>query len=220
MKLPLPIKYSLRSCLVGLVYFITQSPSFGEITPAQVQFFETKIRPVLADACYDCHSKESGKSKGGLTLDTKVGLRLGGNTGPGLVPFKPGESILMDAMLWRDSDLEMPPEQKLPSNVLVDFRRWIEMGAPDPRDGGIPKVVHSEIDIEEGRKFWSFQKPQKAMPPRVNDPEWGRTDVDRFIYAKLQAAGMTPAKVANPTDLVRRISYDLAGLPPTLEYVS
>ena len=220
MKLPLPLKNSLQSCLIGLVYLITQSSSFGEITPAQVQFFETKIRPVLADACYECHSKESGKSKGGLTLDTKVGLRLGGNTGPGLVPFKPRESILMDAMLWRDNDLEMPPEQKLPTHVLNDFRKWIEMGAPDPRDGGIPKVVNSEIDIEEGRKFWSFQKPQKTVAPRVNDPEWGRTDVDRFIYAKLQAHGMTPAKVANPSDLVRRISYDLAGLPPTLEYVS
>ena len=190
-----------------------------EIPQEQLAFFEAKIRPVLVDACYECHSKEAGKSKGGLNVDSKVGLELGGGSGQGIVPFKPDESVLMDAILWRDKDLEMPPEQKLPANVIEDFRKWIEMGAPDPR-GGQVQAVETEIDIEAGRQFWSFQKPRKSEPPRVSVTEWGKADVDRFVYAKLKEKGMAPAGLAKPGDLVRRLSYDLVGLPPTVEYVN
>lgn len=189
----------------------------SDIPSDQFEFFERKIRPVLVDSCYECHSKESGRNKGGLVLDTRVGLRQGGSQGPGVVPFKPDESVLMKAITWSDGDLEMPPEQKLPANVIADFHRWIEMGAPDPRDGGTPKVVSTEIDIEEGRKFWAFQKPRKPTPPSVEDSEWVRTDVDKFVFAKLREKGMKPAGVADPTDLLRRLSCDLTGLPPTAE---
>lgn len=198
------------------VSLLTSSATSRSDIPAdQLDFFEKKIRPVLVDSCYECHSKESGRDKGGLVLDTRVGLRQGGSQGAGVVPFKPDESVLMKAITWSDSDLEMPPEQKLPAHVIADFRKWIVMGAPDPRDGGTPKVVNTEIDIEVGRKFWSFQKPQPSAPPAVDDAEWAKTDVDKFVFAKLREKGMKPAGVAESTDLLRRLSYDLTGLPPT-----
>ena len=189
--------------------------SHPDIPADQLEFFEKKIRPVLVDSCHECHSKESGRDKGGLVLDTRVGLLQGGSQGAGVVPFKPDESVLMKAITWSDSDLEMPPEQKLPAHVIEDFRKWIEMGAPDPRDGGTPKRVNTEIDIEAGRKFWSFQKPRNSPPPAADNSEWSKTEVDKFIFAKLREKGMTPAEVADPTDLLRRLSYDLTGLPPT-----
>ena len=200
---------------VQMAAAVSTSRSHPDIPADQLAFFENKIRPVLVDSCYECHSKKEGRDKGGLTLDTRVGLRQGGSLGPGVVPFKPEESVLMKAITWSDSDLEMPPEQKLPAHAIEDFRKWIRMGAPDPRDGGTPKVVKTEIDIEDGRKFWAFQKPRKPTPPSVVDPEWAKTDVDRFVFTKLREEGMTPAGIAKPTDLLRRLSYDLTGLPPT-----
>lgn len=195
---------------------VTSSATSQSNIPAdQLEFFEKKIRPVLVDSCYECHSKESGRDKGGLVLDTRIGLLQGGSQGPALIPFKPTESVLLKAITWSDEDLEMPPEQKLPAHVIADFRKWIEMGAPDPRDGGTPKMVKTEIDIEEGRKFWSFQKPEPTSPPTIRNSEWAKNDVDKYIYAKLRENGMQPAGVAEPGDLLRRLSYDLTGLPPT-----
>lgn len=146
-----------------------------ELTPDQTKFFETKIRPVLIDSCYECHSKKAGQNKGGLTLDTKVGLRQGGNSGPGVVPKNLDESVIWIAVSHGEPDYKMPPKSKLPPNVMADFKTWIQMGAPDPRDDGLPSVVTTSIDIEEGRKFWSFQKPVKTTPPAVFDREWSRT---------------------------------------------
>ncbi|MEM0898230.1 MAG: PSD1 and planctomycete cytochrome C domain-containing protein [Verrucomicrobiota bacterium] len=171
---------------------------------------------MLIDSCYECHSKEAGQSKGGLSLDSRVGLRQGGNTGPAVVSGNLEESWLWLAVSHAEPDYEMPPKSKLPNDVIVDFRTWIEMGAPDPREG--EKEVTTEIDIEEGKKFWSFQPPVRQTPPIVDEPAWSRTDVDRFVFERLQKEGLQPSKPGDARSILRRLSFDLIGMPPTVEF--
>ena len=179
----------------------------------EVKFFEAKIRPVFADYCYKCHSADE-KIKGGLQLDTREGLRHGGDSGPALVPGNPEESLLWTAISWQDEDYEMPPKQKLSESIRADFRKWIEMGAPDPREGE-KIVLRTEIDIAEGRQFWSFQKPEKTSLPAVEAVDWPQSEVDRFLLAALEEEGLVPARDAEADALLRRLYIDLIGLPPT-----
>ena len=184
----------------------------------QIEFFEKRIRPALVKHCYDCHSTESDKVKGGLLLDTREASRLGGDTGPAVVPFKTEESLLLTAIRYEDGDLEMPPKYKLEASVVADFEEWIEMGAPDPREkkavGDTTQHYSNTIDIEEGRKHWAYQKPQKPAVPAVADPSWTRNPIDAFVAAGHAAKGVTPAPDADPRSLLRRLSFDLTGLPP------
>ncbi|WP_152050402.1 DUF1553 domain-containing protein [Tautonia marina] len=185
-----------------------------------VQFFETKIRPVLIEKCYRCHSVEAdqaGKLKGGLLLDHREGLLLGGASGPAVVPGNVDESLLIDAL--RYDLLQMPPEGKLPETIVNDFVTWIEQGAPDPRtgDGAVPRSA--EMDIEAGRDHWAYQPPRIAPVPDVNDSTWPRNDIDRFILARLEAEGLRPVSDADRITLIRRLSYDLVGLPPSPEEI-
>lgn len=199
----------LFTWIVGSV--LAQSPP-----PEQVQFFESKIRPVLVDSCFECHSKEAGQSKGGLTLDSRVGLRQGGNSGPGVVEGNLEESWLWLSISHTEPDYEMPPKSKLPDAVLADFKAWIEMGAPDPREG--EKEVVSEINIEEGKQFWSFQTPRRPQLPAVDESAWSRTPIDRFVYAKLESEGLAPSNPAAADVVLRRLCYDLIGMPPTIDF--
>jgi hypothetical protein len=185
-------------------------------TADQLAFFEKKIRPVLVGQCYACHSEEAKKDKGSLRLDTRDGIRKGGDTGPAVVPGDPKRSLLLTA-LRQTAELKMPPKSKLTDEVVADFEKWIATGAADPRDGA--KAVAREIDIEKGRQFWAFQPPKKVAPPAVRDAAWPRTDVDRFLLAGLEAKGLQPVADADPHALVRRIYFDLTGLPPTPEDV-
>lgn len=197
---------------------ILGSPGWAQeekLSEEQVKFFEAKIRPALSEYCYQCHSADE-KIKGGLQLDTRAGLRHGGDSGEILVPGKPDESLLWTAITWADEDYEMPPKQKLPASVIADFRKWIEMGAPDPRVSE-KIVIKTEIDVEEGRKFWSFQKPSLPSVPAVEDDKWARSDLDRFLLRRLEEKKLSPARDANPEVLLRRLYFDLIGLPPTTE---
>jgi len=193
------------------------------ITPDQLQFFEKNIRPVLVQSCYKCHSSEpTAKVKGGLTLDTKQATLLGGESGhPGVTPGSVAQSTIYEAMTWKNEDMQMPPKQKLPDDVVANFKKWIEMGAPDPRES---KVVNASggkrvIDMDEGRKHWSFQKPVKHEPPAVKTEGWARTPIDQFVLAGMEANGMHPVRDADRPTLIRRISFDLTGLPPTPDEV-
>jgi hypothetical protein len=177
-----------------------------------VEFFESKVRPVLVEQCYRCHSVQAGKSKGGLTLDTRAAVLKGGNTGPAIVPGKPEKSLLL-AAIRHDGDLKMPPKTKLPDAVINDLRRWIEMGAPDPRERAAATV--SNIDWTRAREFWSFRPVRKPALPAVKDGAWSKTDTDRFILARLEAAGLSPSAAADKRTLIRRATFDLTGLPPT-----
>lgn len=179
----------------------------GTALPEDTAFFEAKIRPVLVRHCYECHSLESGKAKGGLVLDTRQGIRLGGDTGPAVVPGESAKSLLLSAIKHSDPDLEMPPKKpRLPEQVIADFEAWIKAGAADPRESAMKAAERPPVDLKSGRKFWSYQKPRSA----------GGT-IDGFIQAKLKENGLEPAPVAEPVIILRRLYFDLIGLPPTPE---
>lgn len=184
---------------------------------SDLDFFESKIRPVLVENCYECHSVEAanrGKQKGGLLLDSKDGIRTGGDTGPAVVPGNVSGSLLLKAL--RQEDLEMPPKGKLSDEIIADFTRWIERGAVDPREGSTKPLKSTRIDASD---HWAFQVPQKPNLPTVGDSKWGRSEIDRFILHQLETRQLSPVPSASPEVLVRRIYFNLLGLPPTPEQV-
>lgn len=192
----------------------TESPLADKpATAEQLAFFEKKIRPVLVDQCYSCHSADASKVKGGLLLDTRDGLRKGGDSGPGVVAGDADASLLVRALRHQDDNLKMPPKEKLADSVIADFERWVAMGAPDPRT--ISAKATTSISIEEGRKFWSFQPPKKAKAPAIKDESWPADDIDRFIRSAQEAKGVHPVGDADPRTLIRRLYFDLIGLPPS-----
>ena len=190
-----------------------------KISDEQTKFFETKIRPVLARECYSCHSTRS-QVKGGLWLDTKVGVRDGGDSGPAVVPGDLDESLLWSAI--NHEDYRMPPGKKLSRDTIEDFRQWIEMGAPDPRVQAIAQVntTITQADIEQGKNFWAFKNPAAPMIPAVKNDRWPLTDIDHFILRQLEENGLQPSDDADATTFLRRLSYDLIGLPPTPDQIS
>lgn len=192
-------------------------PATAETKPTaeQLEFFEKKIRPVLADQCYKCHSEKATKVKGGLVLDTREGIRRGGDSGPAVVPGDLKESILIEAVRYANKDFAMPPKKeggKLPDAVIKDFEDWVKMGAPDPRDGAA-KVV-KKYDKEAAKQWWAFQPPKQTPVPQPKNAAWAHGDIDRFLLGALEAKKMTPAGDADPATLLRRIYFDLTGLPP------
>lgn len=210
------MQYALR-VLCWLTFTI---PALGQAPDrAGIEFFEAKIRPILVEKCYACHSAEAAqnkKLKGGLLLDTRAGIQRGGDSGPAVVPGKVEDSLLISAL--RHESFEMPPTGKLPDAVIADFVKWVEMGAPDPREGEAAPVG-SQIDIAAGRSFWAFQRLKKIPPPEVNNKAWVRTPIDRFILARQEALGLHPTPEANRRTLIRRVYFDLLGLPPTPEQI-
>jgi hypothetical protein len=210
------VQHFARSLAVlGVGIILTAGPARAADKPpkaAQIAFFEKNIRPVLVKECYTCHATTAKKIKGGLTLDTRSGLREGGDSGPAIVPGKPSQSLLLKAIKHQHETLKMPPKKKLPDAVIADFEKWIAMGAPDPRDGD--KAGKYEINIKKGRKFWSFRPPKKMPPPKVQSTAWPRGAIDRFLLAGLEAKGLKPVADAGPRALLRRLYFDLTGLPP------
>jgi len=186
------------------------------LSPEHLAFFEQKIRPVLTEHCYQCHSaeaKQNKKLKGGLYLDSRAGLLTGGDTGPAIVAGKSDKSLLMTAIRWQDTDIEMPPKKKLPDEIIADFAKWIDMGAPDPRMDAAP-ASKRVIDIKQGREHWAFKPLLTTPPPNVKNSAWVRTPIDRYILARQESAGVVPSGPINRERLLRRIYFDLTGMPP------
>ncbi len=173
-------------------------------------FFEKKIRPVLETQCMGCHNGKLDAPFGGLRLDTKAATLKGGDSGPILVPGVPEESLILRALSYENRKLQMPPTGRLSDAIIEDFRQWIAMGAPDPRIE-IPTAV---IKLET-RPNWAFILPGKTEVPKVSDTSWPRTDIDRFLLARLEAKQIRPAPPVGRREFIRRISFDLTGLPPT-----
>jgi cytochrome c553 len=189
-------------------------------SPDAVAFFERKIRPILVEHCQACHSAEaekSGKLKGGLRVDSKAALRLGGDSGPAVVEGDPANSLLLSAM--RYDGLEMPPKGKLPDAVVADFEAWIKAGAADPRTDSVP-VKRAEIDVQAGRQHWAYRLPEFHTAPLVVRRSTTLTPYDAFLAARWESQGVEPAGTAAPTTLLRRLSYDLTGLPPAAHGVA
>jgi hypothetical protein len=190
----------------------------AEPTKEQAAFFENKIRPILSENCYKCHSLEKGKSKGGLTLDTRDGVLKGGEDGPAIKGGEPTDSPLIKAVRYQDKDLQMPPSKdgggKLSDADIAALTEWVKMGAPDPRKNA-PAVGKMTGLTEKARQHWAYQPVKNPVPPAVKDSAWCRTPVDAFIMAKLEEKGMKPAPDTPKENLLRRATYDLTGLPPT-----
>ncbi len=184
-----------------------------KVSPDDLHFFESKIRPALARHCYGCHSAEAKTAMGGLRLDSRDGVLRGGNRGEAIVPGSVADSLLLEALSY-ESDLKMPPTGKLSEQVIVDFRQWIESGAPDPRVQAVAKQ-ESQIDLKKGRRYWAFQAPERPKLPPVNDLSWPRGAVDQFLLAKREEAGLPAVADADRPALLRRATFDLLGLPPT-----
>ncbi|MEM1070289.1 MAG: PSD1 and planctomycete cytochrome C domain-containing protein, partial [Planctomycetota bacterium] len=184
-------------------------------TNDEIRFFETKIRPVLVKHCYECHSTIEEKARGGLKLDTRDASRSGGDTAPAIVPRSPTKSLLYESIQYDDAEYPMPPKGKLPDHVIADFRRWIEMGAPDPRVIKHQPNAQSEIDIEEGKTFWAYQPPVMQETLELKTAGWPRTEIDRFVIAKLDEHGLHPVPDASSEVLIRRLFFNLIGLPPS-----
>lgn len=183
----------------------------AEPDPPGVEYFEKKIRPVLVEHCYSCHSEAARKIKGGLRVDLREGLLRGGESGPAIVPGQVKDSVLIQAIQHARPDLKMPSKGKLPDAIIADFVKWVEMGAPDPRDG---RMVATRNLAEEGRRHWAFQPLAKNTPPVVKDTSWAATDIDRFILARIEGKSLRPVGDAPAHVLVRRLYLDLLGLPP------
>ncbi len=186
------------------------------------EFFEKKIRPVLATNCYACHASKMKSPMGGLVLDTKSGLLKGGDSGPAIVPGKPAESLLLRVMRYSDPVLKMPPAGKLPDAVLADFEQWIAAGAPDPRTETPAETTVAKrrgIDFDKGRQWWAFQPVREIAAPSVKQAAWARTKVDRFILARLEQNKLAPSAEADARTLVLRAYLDLTGLKPSYEQV-
>lgn len=214
---PLIKHCALLSLVVLWTLSLTPITSAQTSDPGSIEFFEAKIRPVLVRECYGCHSQQTGQAKGGLKLDTRQGLLLGGDSGSSLVPGDLEESPLWSAINYED--YAMPPNKQLSADVIEDFRKWIEAGAPDPR---VPKASSVAIsstvtaeDIKKGREFWSFKRPKQPELPEPSDSNWSQGAIDSFVLGKLEENHLQPAPDAEPHTLLRRLCFDLIGLPPT-----
>ena len=177
-------------------------------------FFEQRIRPVLIKHCYECHSAQSKSIKGGLLLDSRASLVRGGDSGPAVVPGKPDESLIVKAL--RHEDFEMPPAGKLADPIIEDFARWVRDGCPICAKRPPTLLRRAEpLDVANGRKFWSFVPPRDVAPPTPQNLAWPANDVDQFVLAKLEQQGISPSVDADRETLLRRVTFDLTGLPPT-----
>ncbi len=189
-------------------------------TADQLAFFEKKVRPVLASTCYKCHSHGGEKLKANLFLDSREGMLKGGENGPAIVPGSASRSLLIKAVKWVNDDLQMPPKNKLSDSAIADFVTWVDMGAPWPKEDKVAAAPNYAADYDRIRKeLWSWQPIKNTEPPAVKDAKWCKSDIDRFVLAKLDEKGMAPSAPADKLTLLRRATYDLTGLPPTPEEI-
>lgn len=207
---------SFLVCPILIIIAAVTRGSEGELpqdTSAGIAFFETKIRPVLIEHCYECHSVQSGIADGELRLDSRAAIRKGGGRSPAVVPGDADASLLLAVVLHADADLKMPPKrERLSREVIADLKKWIEMGAPDPRLA--EPAATGPAWVRANRDFWAYQPPEASSPPSVNGTQWPKTSIDQFVLAKLEQQELTPAADAQPHVLLRRLHFDLVGLPP------
>ncbi len=177
-----------------------------------VEFFEKQVRPLLAARCQSCHGAR--KQKGNLRLDSRAGALKGGDTSPAIVPGKPEESLLVDAIRYGETN-QMPPKSQLPAEEIATLVEWVRIGAPWGRESAKQASTETTFDLKARARYWSFQPLAKVKTPKVAKASWVKTPVDAFILAGLEAQRLAPAAAADKRTLLRRVTYDLTGLPPT-----
>ena len=198
----------------NLIFFLFVCTTVWGADEAGIEFFEKRIRPVLVSECYQCHSKKN-KVKGGLQLDTKIGWQRGGDSGAALVPGKPQKSLLIQAIRQTNGELKMPPKKKLSAEQVSHFEKWVGMGAPDPRTSDRISPGDRELDLEAAGKFWAFQPLSKSKVPTIRQVNWPYTAIDRHVINALEAKGIAPVQDADNHTFLRRVYFDLIGLPPS-----
>ncbi len=210
------LRTSLLAHVVLCFGLIQNSSQATEPTAEQIEFFESKIRPILVKYCYECHSAKIATPRGGLRVDDRDSIAKGGDSGPAVViNADPKKSPLIQAL--RYDGLEMPPKGKLPEAVIADFETWVKQGAPDPRVSVATKTT--AVDPSHAANHWAFKRPVAQAAPQVKTQNWATSELDRFILSKQEAAGLQPAASADRRTLIRRAYFDLIGLPPTPEQV-
>lgn len=212
--------FRLQAIAAGAILLIG-TLGLGQAEDSRLAFFESQIRPLLAENCYECHASDT-KRKGGLLLDSKAGWMTGGDSGPALVPGDPANSLLLRAVSYEEPDLQMPPKKRLAPKQIEDLHRWIGDGAYDPREtpAGVTMKKPDSIDIDARKAaHWAWQPVTNPALPEIGDASWPRQSVDHFVLAKLDAAGLSPNEETSPQVLVRRLFFDLIGLPPSGETV-
>ncbi len=205
---------ALQSSIAAFGLFLlygTTGFSITDVDARGAEFFEKQVRPLLLDRCYECHSQEK-KTKGGLALDTREASLKGGDSGAAFIAGAPEKSLLMEAVRYKNRDLQMPPKQRLSDSEIQTLETWIQMGAPDPRTSAVSPKSAKPIDIQEGRKFWSFTPLKRFAVPAVAKAS---SPIDAFIQTKLQENNLSHAPPADKRTLIRRATFDLTGLPPT-----
>ena len=213
----------MRFLALALTVTFTMHPLARGQQPAanmrdDIDFFEAKVRPVLVERCFQCHSVQAKKPKGNLQLDSRAGVLKGGDSGSAAQPGNLEKSLILRAIGYRDADLAMPPQGKLPDHEIAALTEWVRRGLPYP---GVAKKSETKapINLDEGRRFWSFQ-PVKPLPtPAVQHEEWVRRPIDAFVLAELEKQGLTPSPAAGARTLIRRLYFDVIGLPPSPEEV-
>ena len=211
----------LIGSILGIGFVASAPAVFGaaiKLEPGQIEFFEKKVRPVLAEHCYKCHSTQpEAKIKGELRLDNREATLKGGQSGPAVVPGKPDKSLLIKAIKHLDPDTAMPPkEDKLSDEIIANLEEWIKMGAPDPREATDKKIT--AVDFEKAKSHWSFKPVVNPPAPKVSDRKgFVQSPIDSFVLAKLTEKGLAPSTKADKATLIRRVTYDLTGLPPSAE---
>jgi mono/diheme cytochrome c family protein len=210
---------AIVASLVAALFQVASLPAATpEPTPDQVKFFEEKVRPILAENCYKCHG--SDEQKGNLRLDLREMAMSGGESGEVIVPGHPDKSLLVEAVKWES--LEMPPSGRLSEQNIATLTEWIRLGAPMPKDhgaAGIELRKNRGTITDEDRQWWAFQPISRPAAPLVPDDAWSRGPVDAFLRFTMQSEGATPAPEADRQTLMRRLTWDLVGLPPLAEEV-
>ncbi len=203
--------------VIALAFAAVGSPAWATDDKEGLDFFEQKIRPVLVERCYECHSAQAKKVEGSLLLDSRDAAQKGGDLGPAVVPGDLDKSLLIQAIRYTDENLQMPPKEKgrLPAEVIADFEAWVKRGAPDPRDSTAPSAY--TVDIQAAKSRWPYTPPVEPAVPAVKNTAWPRNPIDHFILAKLEEKGLAPAADAEERTLLRRVTFDLIGLPPSVE---
>jgi hypothetical protein len=207
-----------RFILGGALFLSSVIACVGAEDP--LEFFEKRIRPIFAEHCYECHSAESGKSKGGLLLDSREDILRGGDSGPAIVERDPERSKLVEAVRWKNQDFQMPPKRSLAGPQINDLETWVKIGAPHPiATAGEKKGKKKAPTVEEGRSFWSFRPLSAPKVPAFDErnQKWTESPIDGFILSSLIEKGLSPSVEADKRTLIRRATYDLTGLPPTPE---
>lgn len=208
----IPPTWSVRCFIVCATFAVCMSRAHAD--DAGVELYEKKVRPALVEHCVKCHGPE--KQEGGLQVDSVAAMLRGGDQGPAVMPGDPDSSLLIQGVRYDDINFQMPPKGKMPGETVAALEEWVRSGAPAPAsEQRTPAAAVKKFDLAERAKHWCFQPIQKTTAPEVGNRVWPRGDVDRFVLQKLEVAKLRPAQEAEPQELIRRLSFDLIGLPPT-----